>query len=500
MKKKFIFGMCTFFLLVLFSFTASSVSVGNSWICKGVELVGSYDLGNIPLDAVIDCIDESYKFTTEDEAAFLLVNLLGVVQNDIVSFEVYYPNGSLEANQTATSGADLSSVYVYLIVPIAGESMPLGTYTARVVYKGNVLDSKTFTISEPDYTCENNGYFCCPANKVCMSKPDPKYVCTSGACCTSAASCVPVVSGELTVRVVTDCVAEGLEECYNVIGSVYDYSAHGALQNLAIMELFFRDIDVDCFNKGDVVIAVYGATNFTNSTSRWRTYASTITKLAGNYYSITAQIDYLGYIAIIKSPKCVPTDCFIPGFNTVPFDGMVLVGNPIKLGVCGIAKFCDASADGICDRRCTQDLDPDCTMTCTSATNDCCNPEKDGICDLDCVLGMDPECAYESYLGGLCYPSSSQKRGFASCDIHCTGADPSCTSPSCDPAADEVCNPNCPKLSNGVGYLDVDCCALNGVSVTNGPGDCCNTDKDGVCDPDCIPGLDRDCNINCKVC
>jgi len=493
MRKLLVFGICTIFLLCLMSFAANSASVLSSKICKEISAIGNIDDPDFARNVRISCDVQADNFTTEDETVFFVANM-DVAEDDNILFTIYDPSGNVVvAKSTGEIPSSASDIYGFLMMGIAGKG--IGTYTARLSNRGNTLVSKTFMISEPDYTCENNGYFCCPSSKLCVNKPDPKYVCTSGSCCKYAASCVSIISGDLSVRIIPDCVAAGLQGCDKVIGNVYDYSIHGALAKPATAELFFRDIDVDCFNKKNVVIGVYDEMNLTDGTSNWKVYDSVITKLAGNQYSIKANINYVGYIAVIKSDRCVSTDCFIPGFSTVPFNGIVNAGNPIKLGVCQITKSCDALANGVCNRKCTQDLDPDCEgITCTSQINDCCNPEQDKICDLDCALGMDPDCADDSYLGGLCYPSTTERRGFSSCDVHCTGADQACNSPGCDPAADGICNPNCPKLSNGFGYLDVDCCAGHGVSVTNLRGDCCNTGDDGVCDPDCIPGLDPDCN------
>ena len=66
--------------------------------------------------------------------------------------------------------------------------------------------------------------------------------------------------------------------------------------------------------------------------------------------------------------------------------------------------------------------------------------------------------------------------------------------------SDGTCDPDCPKLSNGVGYLDVDCCRENNIPITSEEGDCCNTACDCVCDPDCIAGLDPDCYYDCSTC
>lgn len=478
------------FLISLLSYAVTSAaSVDSAQICKGADISGS------PPNEFDTCIDESYAYTTEDDAAILVVHLLDLVEGKTVKLEIFDPSNNVVDSDTGTLPMNLSSYYDHSIVVIAGQNRALGTYTAKLTYDNNVLVSKTFTISAPDYTCENNGYFCCPSNKKCMGKPDPKYTCTYGTCC-NPGSCVDIGSGELSVQTILDCSAANLQECFKVIGNVYNYSIHGALENLSTIELFFRDIDVDCFNKKDVAIGVYDEVNSTNGTSAWRYYNSSITKLMGNYYSVSAKIDYVGYIAVVKSPKCVPLDCFIPGFHTTPFDGMVMVGNQIRFDVCQITKYCNAVADGYCDLRCTEGLDPDCgDMTCTSASGNCCNPEKDGMCDLDCAPGIDPDCADEGYMGGLCYPSTAESRGFGGCDIHCTGADAACTDHSqyCNPSPDGTCDPKCTKLANGVGYLDVDCCTEHGIQITSAPGDCCNTAADDICDPDCLPGLDPDC-------
>lgn len=495
MKRYFVFGICIFSLLFSFSVLASSLE--SVKVCSNVKLVGNYPPENIPPDAVIECVGETDRFTTESDAVFVLAHLINIKKDEAGTIEIRAPDDSLLASETKTASGDLSSFYAYAMLQVKGKGRPTGQYTAKAVQNGQTLSSKTFTISQPD--CASSGFFCCSSDRVCVNKADPKYICTSGSCCMDASSCVPVVSGELTKTIVTDCAASGLQGCDSVIGNVYNYEPHGGLKTPGSIDLFFRDIDVDCYNKTDVAIGVYDETNSVPN-SHWKVYNSTVTKLAGNYYSVSASIDYIGHIAIIKSPRCVPSGCFIPGFATLPFSGLVKVGSPVKLSVCQLARECDASADGNCNRKCTQGVDPDCSnTTCTSSENDCCNPEKDEICDLDCALSVDPDCADETYMDGLCYPGPAQKRGFTSCDVHCTGSDPSCSSPSqyCNPSGDGVCDPKCPKLSNGVGYLDSDCCAVKGISVTSSIGDCCNPVKDGMCDRDCIPGVDSDCNSKC---
>lgn len=497
MKKILGLGICIVSLFILMSLSADSFSAINSWVCKEVSAEGDFDDENFLQTVVIHCDIESYQFTTEDTTVYFVANF-NIDDGDNLTFQIDGPAGVVYREEEGVILVSMSNVYSFYSMDIAGKSP--GTYYARLFNHDAVVIEKQFRISVPDYTCENNGFVCCTSDKMCVNPTDPKYVCSSGVCC-KPLSCVTPVSGELTVTIIPDCVAEGLEECNRVIGNVYDYSVHGPLENPQTIELFFRDIDVDCFNKFNIVIAVYDELNLSQGVSYWKTYESTITQLAGSYYSISAQIDYVGYVAVIKDKKCVPTDCFIPGFNTVPFDGIVLAGDTIRLGVCQITKGCDAAADGVCDRNCTQNLDPDCgTLMCTSQINDCCNPEYDGICDLDCSLGVDPDCADENYLDGLCYPSSSEKRGFSSCDIHCTGADPACSSPGCNPVSNGICDPNCPKLSNRVGYLDVDCCNEHSIPITSEGGNCCAGGADGICDPDCLPGLDLDCNkaITCN--
>ncbi|MEM4245108.1 MAG: hypothetical protein QXR60_02810 [Candidatus Nanoarchaeia archaeon] len=498
MRRSLIFGLCIVLLTVMFSLIAGSFNLINAWVCKEISASGALDFDNPAFiqQVIINCDVETDKFTTEDEYVFFVANF-DMNDTDKFGLEITGPNNFKET-ESDVSEVNVTNIYGFHAMPIAGKAV--GTYTAKLFANGETVYTKQFTISQPDYTCEHNNYVCCPSGKICLKRADSKYICTSGTCC-DPLMCLQPVSGELTLTLVPDCTAEGLDDCHMVIGNVYNYNIHGPLETPATIELFFRDVDVDCFNKKNVAIGVYDELNISNGTSAWITYDSTVTKLTGNYYSITAKIDYVGYIAVVKSPKCVPLDCFIPGFSTQPFNGNVQVGNPIRLGVCQITKFCEAIADGLCDKRCTQGLDPDCgELECTSNINDCCNPERDKKCDLDCAIWMDPDCADEEYLGGLCYPSAPELRGFTSCDIHCTGADPMCGEPGCHPGADGECDPNCPMLSNRKGYLDVDCCAVHGVSVTNNGGDCCNRESDDVCDPDCLPGLDHDCNkkITCN--
>lgn len=482
--KKISFPMFCIFSLIVFSSFSSSVSLIDSKICKDVSSDGDIDDPDFMFTAKISCVEESSSFTTDNHYVFFVANL-DVKKDDNLTLEIVDPDNKVfRTGSDEKILSDASDVYMFNRFDISGK--PLGVYTAKFFNDDSLLVSKQFSLSAPDFSCEANGFFCCPQGSKCLD-PASDYTCDSGSCCISPLSCTPIVSGELTSRTVTDCVAEGLTECDQVVGVVSDYSIHGPLVPPQNIELFFRDIDVDCFNKTNVEIAVYD----NSSKGVWKKYPSSVTRLLDSY-KITSEINQLGYVAIVKSSKCVPLDCFQPGFLTSPFEGFVFAGSPIELAVCQITKFCDPSADGVCNARCTQGLDPDCAE-CSSSSNDCCAPEKDSVCDSDCALVTDPDCADDSYFGGLCYPSSPQKRGFSTCDPHCTGSDTSC-SQVCNPVQDGVCSPNCPRLSNGVGYLDVDCCVQNGVSITNLGGDCCNAADDGIWDTDCLPGLDPDSN------
>jgi hypothetical protein len=439
MLKKFILGTCIVLLLVLLSLTTSSttssVSVSSEWGCgfydSHIDDIDGWFVGNyfeeLTGEWSAECDDPKTDFDTEDMAAIFSVNLSNVAAGDTVRLNVLYPNNNpfFSKRLTISQPGQTTLLYVYKIDPV---NLPSGTYTINLTDKDGIsILEKTFTITPYNYECEVNGYACCPPGMVCLQPAlDASYSCASGTCCVGG--CVAPVTTGLTLSMLPNCGLAGLQECDKII-ALYDYKLHGLAGTKFVFETVYRDINVHCFNKTNVILGVHDDNLTGINQSYWKTYPSNITKLHGDYYRISAEIDYYGYIAVLKDSHCVSTDCLIPGFTTVPFDGKVMVSNPISMAVCQITRRCDATPNNICNHYCTQGLDPDCGI-CTSNVNDCCNPENDGVCDTDCDQFVDPDCGYAFTNRTVCYPSKDN---------------------CCNPAADKHCDINCPA------GLDPDC-------------------------------------------
>ncbi len=273
---------------------------------------------------------------------------------------------------------------------------------------------------------------------------------------------------------------------------LYNYSIHGGIAPEQQAVIYFRMEDVDCYNKNDTAIAYYDEGN-----NKWAEKKTVIEKISEEgVYSAKAYINKLGYIALVRTDSCVPLQCTYGGYRTSPVGGYVNEGEPISLEFCGMVSGCEAIKNNVCDKNCPEGIDPDCS-TCTAEKDDCCLVSYDYKCDKDCAPYVDPDCCRKS--DGQCCPGGEAYSDSADCDKNCDTSDLACTGCTlqagdcCDATSDGTCDPDCPKLSNGVGYLDVDCCAANGVSVTSAAGDCCYAGGDGACDCDCIIGVDPDC-------
>jgi len=457
MRNGFVFGICTVLLLVLFSFGSGSAPVGGvSWTCvpADVEVASSdqalfdqFDEGKVTanffsevLSAVsITCEEDTPEFIADDGFVDFYAELSDVAAGDVVYLNLFFTDSSgarrligVQKQLSLTQSGTAAIFYTYLLNNVVGDGAYMFNLTNST---GDQILTKEFTFLSFDYGCSASGFSCCPDSMTCLTPTPPgEYSCISGDCC--AGGCVGNVDGQISIRVVPSCVDENLQECDKVIGNVYDYTPHGFVNGTKpVVEIQYRDVGINCFNKTNVIIAVHDDNLTDMNKSYWKTYESNVTKLYGDYYKIAAQIDYYGYVSVIKSKNCVTTDCPVPGFSTVPFNGIVDVFDDIEQRVCRITRGCDASADSVCSRFCPEGVDPDCEgITCTSQKNDCCNPENDGTCDLDCAEGVDPDCFISASGMSGCYPSQcaecSSTDATASdkvCNIKCApGIDPDC--------------------------------------------------------------------------
>jgi len=174
-------------------------------------------------------------------------------------------------------------------------------------------------------------------------------------------------------------------------------------------------------------------------------------------------------------------------------------------------------AEGSCgDGRCTiGETFKNCPSDCPSGSMDgYCDSVNDGICDPDCRQNQDPDCnntmeENESFCGdGICDANENYLK--CSFDCHSGGKDG-----YCDAVKDGICDPDC------LLGVDSDCTSANNQTTTpnasasgcgNGicestetyyscPQDChsggrdgyCDGVRDGICDPDCRKSQDPDC-------
>jgi hypothetical protein len=145
-----------------------------------------------------------------------------------------------------------------------------------------------------------------------------------------------------------------------------------------------------------------------------------------------------------------------------------------------------------------------CPEDCKSGLKDgYCDRVKDGACDPDCAQGLDPDCEITTTTtikpvlcgDGIC----DETENYANCPNECPSGG---KDNYCDAIKDGLCDPDCLQ------GLDPDCVEKcgNGMCETgenyaNCPKDCksgsrdgyCDRVKDGVCDQDCKSGEDEDC-------
>jgi len=197
---------------------------------------------------------------------------------------------------------------------------------------------------------------------------------------------VLVSAEDLEVQILPYCDHSLFNECNKVQGNINNYSIHGSLGNPQTIQFDYQSNEISCYDKTDVDIAYYDEVN-----NIWVHLNSTVVSQGGNTYRISAQTNYLGYIAIVGNDECVLSDCNYGAYGLNPFSGLVGVSAEIDISFCGLVPKCNAVADGVCDVNCVPGIDPDCGE-CTPAGNNCCLPSDDGICDTDCFDNVDPDC------------------------------------------------------------------------------------------------------------
>lgn len=449
----------------------------------------------------IECIEQATEFTTTDTAVYIILKLSSLVQDDEVGYKIFNPSGIVIDDDSLIVLQNMSVWYDYREIRIADQNLQPGEYTVKINIKSNGVSSEVvsdkFMIKEDlSDMCELQGFYCCPSTKICLSAQDG--ICDSGACCESEAKCVTYSSAYFSRREVTNCEEEGLRDCRKIL-RLYEYSLHGRIEPPQTGVIYFRGMDVDCTDKKDVAIAYYD-----EGTGTWIEKNTDVVKTdALGSYKATALLDHLGYIALVRTSQCVPMLCTYGGYRTKPVGGYVNFGEAITFKLCGMINGCDATKDGTCNKKCSDSVDLDCTE-CTSQKGDCCLVSLDGVCDLDCGPDMDPDCCVKP--NKLCCPGDESSSGYSGCDKNCDTSDTQCSgcTPSggdcCNPTSDSVCDPDCPKLGNDVGYLDPDCCNEKGIAITSKYGDCCSDARDDACDFDCIAGVDIDCIFTSGYC
>lgn len=475
--------------LCLFLSLSTATNISEHWFCKSILPPADDNYSN-----PITCKDESNKFTLQDDYVYVVAKLSNLIEGDEVIVNIIDPNDQLVTEYSTTVAESIDTAYDFTSMKINGENRALGTYKVNVSIKGTQVLTDNFMIVDPPIPkCSDHGYYCCPAGKICGSPKESE--CESGTCCASEADCKSGALSTLSRTLITNCEDTGLNECNRVV-KLYEYSVHGSLQPEQVVEIEYRGMDIDCFKKDDIKIAYYD-----DSQGKWVERPTASKLLANDVYLAQAYIRYVGYVALLRTKSCVPLTCTSGGYKTKPISSIVMVNEPITFEICGMTSQCEAIKDGVCDKNCPQNMDPDCSkVNCTSEAGDCCVVSYDKKCDKDCAPYTDPDCCRKA--DGFCCVAGEDRSDSAGCDKNCNTGSSACT--GCTPSAgdcckadsDGICDPDCPKLGNGVGYLDTDCCAQNSVPVTNNKGDCCDATRDGVCDCDCIKGLDIDCILN----
>lgn len=488
LKQKTNLLLLTLFFLITAALVYSGTTILDSYdICRTIDITDQTNFSK-----PVKCVEPTREFLNTDEAVYVVAKLSLLEENDVVSYLVINPSGTNIIDDSVTVPINLSRRYDYREIKISSQSLPIGDYAVKISINGVEKASDSFKIIEDVPTqCETEGYYCCPSSKVCLSAIDG--TCGTGeTCCEDESSCKTYSPNYFSRTEITNCEEEEIQDCGRVV-KLYKYNINAKIDPPQTGVMYYRGIDIDCGDKTDVAIAYYD-----EETGTWMEKVTNIeeTEVEGSYKA-TALLDYLGYIALIRTDECVPTICTYGGYRTTPISASVNLGENITFELCGMIHGCEAMKDGICNKKCTEGIDLDC-KECTNQQGDCCLISYDDKCDLDCGDNVDPDCCEKSK--GLCCSGSPELSGSQGCDKNCGTSDTACT--GCTPNAgdcckgdkDGTCDTDCPKLSNGVGYVDVDCCAPNNVAITSAKGDCCKAACDGVCDADCIIGLDPDCS------
>lgn len=493
LKMKKISIILTILALTLLIKTASSTTLDSYQFCKTMQVADWTDFTK-----PVGCINPTSSFLTTDTAAYVVVKFSNLTEGEEIAYEIIGPSGVVIIYDSQTIPQNMSLWYDYRKMVIAEENREPGDYTVTIYVNGQKAVSGIFTINEEvSNLCETQGFYCCPSSKVCLSAKEGG--CSAGFCCESEAKCVTFSPSYFSRREVTNCTEEGIKDCGKVL-KLYEYDLHGKIAPPQTAVIYYRDVDVDCSDKTDIAIAYYDET-----VGAWAEKTTSIEETQVNdTYKATALIDNLGYIALIRTKECVPVLCAYGGYTTDPISSRVNYNESITFELCGLLNGCDATKDGVCNKKCTSGVDFDC-KSCTSAQGDCCLISNDEKCDLDCASLVDPGCCDKSR--ELCCPGSQEQSGSAGCDKNCGTSDASCTGCTtekdncCKPDSDSICDLDCPKLVNGIGYLDPDCCTANNIPINSQMGNCCQPVCDGTCDFDCITGLDPDCyNSKCAYC
>ena len=263
-------------------------------------------------------------------------------------------------------------------------------------------------------------------------------------------------SADFGYTVLTTCDASTFNDCGIIQSSIYSYSPAGSLGTNQTISFEYNAGQIHCYDKYAVDIAYYDDDDWVLLDSNITYDSSTET------YSISAETDYLGYIAIVSNEMCVVSDCSFGAYGLDPFSGTVGSDEDLEFTFCSFVPTCNSDS-GVCDVNCVYGVNLDCG-TCTSASGDCCLPSEDGVCDYDCYDDADPDCC------------NSEE------DLCCSGG--SIITGCCNPASDGSCDSDC-----GDG-IDPDCCDSDDAT-------CCDTSCDGVCKSSCIAGVDPDCWGGC---
>ncbi|PIN80698.1 hypothetical protein COV16_00410 [Candidatus Woesearchaeota archaeon CG10_big_fil_rev_8_21_14_0_10_34_8] len=286
----------------------------------------------------------------------------------------------------------------------------------------------------------------------------------------------------------------------------------------------------------------------------------------GYFHDKIGDLDKI-YVAVIEArhpyterDECIKTGCprgksiYVTDDYGLENDGKLAVGGKITFNYCPTVKGCKPDADGVCDKKCPQDIDPDCGR-CTPDKNDCCDLSADKFCDEDCG-DADPDCScskekddccsgiegdvdclpkaeedlvvdFDEEIGVMNYIKSyvywSDEEGGVDETQYYQGIKQTSIA-SCNYNIDGVCDVRCPKYKIAIRessesgddikiitrYVDADCCelkrtsldtkgvphTLEGLAVADYTADgCCKATCDGFCDPDCLLGQDPDCSI-----